>query len=112
MPTRTTHSPAQTRAFGASIGKRLAPGSLVCLHGNLGSGKTTLVQGIAEGWGSVDRVTSPTFVLVNEYRRADGARLYHMDAYRLSGPGEAEDLDIDAYLSAGRMGRTDHRSAA
>ena len=99
----TTTSPIETRKLGRLIGRKLSAGQLVTLTGNLGAGKTTLVQGIAEGWGSGDRVTSPTFVLVNEYRRPDGARLYHMDAYRLSGPAEAEDLDIDAYLAAGPL---------
>ena len=103
MPVHTSSSPDETRSIGASLGETLTPGDLVCLEGNLGSGKTTFVQGLALGWGSKDRVTSPTFVLVNEYRRADGNRLYHMDAYRLSGPAEAEDLDVDALLAVGPL---------
>lgn len=103
MPELTMSNPAETRTLGATIGKSLQPGDLVTLEGNLGAGKTTLVQGLAAGWGSTDRVTSPTFVLINEYQRPNGDRLFHMDAYRLSGPSEAEDLDIDHYLATGTL---------
>jgi tRNA threonylcarbamoyladenosine biosynthesis protein TsaE len=68
------------------------------LAGDLGSGKTTLAQGIARGWGSLDVVTSPTFVLINVYRRADSSMLYHFDAYRLSGVAEATDLGLQELL--------------
>ncbi len=99
MKERITHGPEETRALGAALGNILQPGDLVCLEGELGAGKTTFVQGIANGWGSADQVTSPTFVLVNAYRRHDGQRLYHMDAYRLGNAAEAEDLDLDAMLA-------------
>ncbi len=85
------------------LGALLEPGDVVCLQGDLGAGKTTLVQGIASGWGSLDPVSSPTFVLVNLYRRLDGSRLYHLDAYRMSGPAEALDLDLDELLMAGSL---------
>lgn len=83
------------------IGSMLERGDLLCLSGDLGAGKTTLVQGLAQGWGSLDAVSSPTFVLVNMYRRSDGMRLYHLDAYRLNNALEAEDLDIDQMLATG-----------
>ncbi len=98
----TTHSADETRILGRTLGRLLATGDLLALEGDLGSGKTTLVQGIAAGWGSPDRVTSPTFVLINVYRRPEG-RLYHMDAYRLGGPAEAADLDLDACLESGPL---------
>jgi tRNA threonylcarbamoyladenosine biosynthesis protein TsaE len=98
-----SHSVEQTRRAGMRLGVMLRPGDLVCLVGDLGSGKTTLVQGIAAGWGSLDRATSPTFVIVNQYRRLDGGRFFHMDAYRLSGPQEAEALDLDALLESGPL---------
>ena len=85
------------------LGARLQTGDLIALTGDLGAGKTTLVQGLAAGWGSTDPVTSPTFVLVNLYRRPDGARLAHLDAYRLQGPAEAWDLDLDALLAQGPL---------
>ena len=76
------------------LGGLLKPGDVVCLTGDLGAGKTTFVEGVAKGWGSLDAVSSPTFVLVNVYRRQDGMTLSHLDAYRLSGADEAEDLDL------------------
>jgi tRNA threonylcarbamoyladenosine biosynthesis protein TsaE len=66
----TSRSPEQTRRLGVRLGTLLQPGSLVCLAGDLGSGKTTLVQGVAQGWGSLDQVSSPTFVIVNAVRMA------------------------------------------
>lgn len=85
------------------LGSVLEPGDLVCLQGELGAGKTTLVQGMAQGWGSLDAVSSPTFVLVNEYRRDDGSRLFHMDAYRLESGAEAAELDVDRMLGEGAL---------
>lgn len=98
-----SRSPDQTRRLGIRLGALMRPGDLLCLSGDLGSGKTTLVQGLAQGWGSLDPVTSPTFVLCNEYRRADGRVLFHLDAYRLEGPLEAEYLDLDAMLETGPL---------
>lgn len=98
-----SRSADQTRRAGMRLGALLHPGDLICLSGELGAGKTTLVQGLASGWGSLDAATSPTFVLVNVYRRPDKCSLYHLDAYRLSGPAEAADLDIDALLEAGPL---------
>ncbi len=83
------------------LGSLLKTGDLICLSGDLGSGKTTLVQGLASGWGSSDPTSSPTFVLVNVYRRPGGLRLFHMDAYRMNSPAEAEDLDIDQMIDTG-----------
>ena len=93
----------QTRRVGMRLGALLRPSDLVCLIGDLGAGKTTLVQGISAGWGSLDPASSPTFVLVNVYRRPEGEKLFHLDAYRLSGAAEAEDLDIDALLENGPL---------
>jgi tRNA threonylcarbamoyladenosine biosynthesis protein TsaE len=98
-----SRSPEQTRRLGQRLGSLLAPGDVLALSGDLGAGKTTLVQGIAQGWGSTDNVTSPTFVLVNVYRRPDGSVLHHMDAYRMESALEAEDLDIEEMLSTGAL---------
>jgi tRNA threonylcarbamoyladenosine biosynthesis protein TsaE len=110
MPILTSHameiisrSPEQTRRIGMRLGTLLSPGDVLCLSGDLGAGKTTLVQGIASGWGSPDQASSPTFVLVNVYRRPPEQRLYHLDAYRLSGPAEAIDLDLDTMLDTGPL---------
>jgi len=93
-----SHSPEQTQRLGVRLGELLKSGDVICLAGDLGSGKTTLAQGIARGWGALDPVTSPTFVIVNEYRRADGAALYHVDAFRLSGSQEAEVMGLREQL--------------
>jgi tRNA threonylcarbamoyladenosine biosynthesis protein TsaE len=98
-----SRSTDQTRRVGMRLGALLKPGDLVALVGDLGSGKTTLVQGIAAGWGTLDPVTSPTFVLVNVYRHSDGVRLFHVDAYRLNDPNEALDLDLENMLDQGPM---------
>jgi len=96
-------SPQQTRELGQKLGKLLQPGDLLCLQGDLGAGKTTLTQGIAEGWGSADSVSSPTFVMVNLYRAADGTPLYHMDAYRIESLPEAAQIGLDDMLAEGAL---------
>jgi tRNA threonylcarbamoyladenosine biosynthesis protein TsaE len=98
-----SRSAEQTRRIGMRLGGLLHPSDLICLQGNLGAGKTTLTQGLAQGWGSLDAVSSPTFVLVNEYRRPDAKQLFHMDAYRLESAPEAAELDIDSMLARGAL---------
>jgi len=98
-----SRSPDQTRRVGARLGGALQTGDVICLQGDLGAGKTTFVQGIAQGWGSLDSVSSPTFILVNVYRRADHSQLFHMDAYRLDSTLEAEQLDLDSMLADGAL---------
>jgi len=98
-----SRSPEQTRRVGRRLGEVLETGDVICLQGDLGAGKTTLVQGIAQGWGSLDSVSSPTFILVNVYRRADESQLFHMDAYRLDSTPEAEELDLDSMLAQGAL---------
>jgi tRNA threonylcarbamoyladenosine biosynthesis protein TsaE len=98
-----SRSADQTRRLGMRLGTLLKTGQGVYLSGELGSGKTTLVQGIAQGWGSIDPVTSPTFVLINEYHRPDGETLYHLDAYRLENATEGEDLDLELMLERGSL---------
>ena len=93
----------QTRRLGMRLGALLQTGDVVGLVGDLGSGKTTFMQGVASGWGSLDTVTSPTFVIVNVYRGTDGGRLYHLDAYRLDSAVEAQELDLDAIMRGGPL---------
>jgi len=90
-----SHSPEQTERLGVRLGELAQPGDLFCLSGDLGAGKTTFAKGIARGWGALDRVTSPSFVLINEYRRADSHRLYHFDAFRVANNQEAAALGLD-----------------
>ena len=98
-----SQSAEHTRRLGEHLGRVLQPGDVLCLQGDLGAGKTTFVQGLAHGWGSLDEVSSPTFILVNVYRRGDGSQLFHMDAYRLDSPAEAEQLDLDSMLADGAL---------
>ncbi len=96
-----SRSPEQTRRVGMRLGEHLEAGDFICLQGELGAGKTTLAQGLAQGWGTMDSVSSPTFILVNMYQRVDGGRLFHLDAYRLESLKEAEELDIDRMIFEG-----------
>ncbi len=91
-----THSAEETIAFGRTLAAKLAPPLLILLRGDLGAGKTTLVKGIAEGFGaaSADDVTSPTFTLVHEYR-GPRTTLYHIDLYRVDTDRELETLGLD-----------------
>ena len=81
-----TEDAAATRSVGAALAAGIGAGQVIALRGELGAGKTTFVQGLARGLGVRARVSSPTFVLVNEYTTERGLRLVHLDAYRL---GEA-----------------------
>ncbi len=89
---------ADTLAFGAAIGRRLQPGDLIILSGELGAGKTALTKGIAAGMGITDTITSPTFVLARVHHGASGT-LVHVDAYRLGDAVELDDLDLDTDLT-------------
>jgi tRNA threonylcarbamoyladenosine biosynthesis protein TsaE len=98
-----SRSPEQTRRIGMRLGSLLQVGDVICLQGNLGAGKTTFTQGLAQGWGSLDSVSSPTFIIVNQYRRANENSIFHLDTYRLDSTGEAEQLDLDSYLNEGAL---------
>ena len=91
-----------TRAFGAELGRRLGAGDLVILTGDLGAGKTTLTQGLAEGGGVRGPITSPTFVIARVHPSlGDGPPpLVHVDAYRLGGLDELDALDLDTSLES------------
>ena len=98
--TTTTHSPEETVAFGRSLAAELSPPLVVLLRGDLGAGKTTLVKGIAEGFGAAraEDVTSPTFTLVHEYRGPQ-TTLYHIDLYRVDTQRDLETLGLDDLLA-------------
>lgn len=95
MPeTFITHSAGETRDLGKTLAGRMRPGTLLCLTGDLGAGKTTFVQGLLEGLGATRPYTSPTFVIMKQYDlpavTASGIkRVYHSDAYRV----EARDFE-------------------
>ena len=92
-----SNSLEETQSIGRIIGERAMPGTVIALIGDLGSGKTSLTQGIAAGLQVPDDyyVTSPTFTLVNEY--PGRIPLYHFDMYRLSGSPDLEDLGYEDY---------------
>jgi tRNA threonylcarbamoyladenosine biosynthesis protein TsaE len=94
---------ADTEALGEQLAAGLGAGDLVVLSGPLGAGKTVFVRGLARGLGVTGAVTSPTFVIAREHRPgADGpgVPLVHVDAYRLGGAAELDDLDLDTDLDA------------
>jgi tRNA threonylcarbamoyladenosine biosynthesis protein TsaE len=91
-------NPEATRSLGFTLGKSLDAGSTILLEGDLGAGKTTLVQGIGEGLGIVEPIVSPTFTLINEYTQGR-LPLYHLDLYRLQ-PEEIAALNIEIYWEA------------
>ena len=95
-----SNSPAETEAVGEALGRRLTPGAVVAFSGDLGAGKTAFVRGLARGLGIPDRVTSPTFTIVNEY---EGGRLplFHFDMYRLASADELFDIGWEDYLARG-----------
>jgi tRNA threonylcarbamoyladenosine biosynthesis protein TsaE len=86
-----------TQMLGLELGKSLTAGSVILLLGNLGSGKTTLVQGLAQGMEIVDSIVSPTFTIINEYF-SGRLPLYHLDLYRLNAT-EVDDLQLESYWS-------------
>lgn len=91
--------PHAMRALGERIASRLRAGDLVLVGGELGAGKTTFAQGVGTGLGVRGPVTSPTFVIARVHPSlADGPPLVHVDAYRLRGWEELEDLDLEATL--------------
>mgnify|MGYP000676751057 CR=1 FL=1 len=99
-----SNSVAETEELGAQLAARLRPGDVVAYTGDLGAGKTAFTRGIARGLGIPERVTSPTFTIVNEY---EGGRLplFHFDLYRLGDPEELFDIGWEDFLRRGG-GRT------
>jgi tRNA threonylcarbamoyladenosine biosynthesis protein TsaE len=93
---------ADTEELGERLAGGLKAGDLVVLSGPLGAGKTVLVRGLARGLGVAGPVTSPTFVIAREHRPLPGGAgvpLVHVDAYRLGGAAELDDLDLDTDLA-------------
>jgi tRNA threonylcarbamoyladenosine biosynthesis protein TsaE len=96
-----SRSPGETRALGEGLGRRLRPGEVVAFSGELGTGKTCMIQGVCAGLGVAEQVNSPTFILINEYSGRAGGRpvaVYHFDLYRLRGEQELEALGAEEYF--------------
>ena len=96
----TTAGEEQTEALGFRLGQLIQPGAVIAYTGDLGAGKTAFTRGLARGLGIPDRVTSPTFTIVNEY---EGGRLplFHFDMYRLGSSDELSDIGWEDYLARG-----------
>lgn len=94
-----SHSEEETEQLGERLGQALSPGAVVAYTGGLGMGKTAFTRGLARGLGCTERVTSPTFTLVNEY--PGRIPLFHFDVYRLSGSDTLYDIGWDDYLDRG-----------
>lgn len=86
-----------TTQLGINLGKLLKSGDIVCLTGDLGTGKTHITKGIAKGLGIEDNITSPTFTIVNEYETGR-LKLNHFDVYRVSDPDEIYAIGFDDYI--------------
>ncbi len=97
-----TRSRDETVLLGRRLGVLLRFGDVVCLEGDLGTGKTVIAEGIGQALQVDDYMTSPTYTIVNEYRVRDG-ELYHFDLYRLSGEDEVYDMDFDSYFDRGAI---------
>ncbi len=97
----TSRGPGETRRLGARLGRRLRPGDVVLLSGDLGAGKTVFVQGIAQGLGYEGAVSSKSFVLLGEH--SGRIKLYHADLYRLDTPEQAEELALDELCADGAL---------
>jgi tRNA threonylcarbamoyladenosine biosynthesis protein TsaE len=97
-----SHSPEETMALGKSIAEKAAPGDIIALTGDLGTGKTVFTKGIARGLGIDEPVSSPTFTIVSEYR-SGRMPLFHFDVYRIGDPEEMDEVGLDDYLSNGGL---------
>ena len=95
-----THSPEQTEAVGAALGKLLKPGAVLAYQGDLGAGKTAFTRGVACGLGAKESVTSPTYTIVNEYLSGKYP-LFHFDMYRLASSDDLFDIGWEDYLDRG-----------
>ncbi len=91
-----TKSPQETFQLGERIGEKLTAGSVVCLAGEMGAGKTALTQGIVKGAGIESYVTSPTYTIINEY--GGKTPIYHLDVFRLEDGEELYEIGFDEYL--------------
>jgi tRNA threonylcarbamoyladenosine biosynthesis protein TsaE len=98
MATCISHSAAETESLGEAWGRAARPGWVIGLSGDLGTGKTQLVKGLARGLGVTERVHSPTFPLVNEYTTGRLA-LYHLDLYRLETPEQIHAAGLEDFLT-------------
>lgn len=94
-----TRSETETEALGTRLGAMLQPGTVIAYYGDLGAGKTAFTRGLARGLGISDRITSPTYTIVNEY--PGRLPLFHFDMYRLDSSDDLFDIGWEDYLTRG-----------
>ena len=95
-----TNTVEETEAVGAALGRHLPSGTVIAYRGDLGAGKTAFTRGLAKGLGATDRITSPTYTIVNEYL-SGRLPLFHFDMYRLADAEELWDIGWEDYLERG-----------
>ena len=103
LTTTNAGSAQETKRFAKKFAESLKPGDVVALYGQLGSGKTTFIQGLSKGLGVDNFVTSPSFVIINEYPLSGGKKahsFYHIDLYRLDNEEDIRDLGIEELCGA------------
>ena len=100
-PSYTMRTPADAPSVAEALLKAFPEARVFALQGELGAGKTTLIKGFCVTLGVESRTSSPSFAIVNEYRSANGATVYHFDLYRLEGIGELEAIGFSEYLGSG-----------
>lgn len=105
MKKQSTYSDSETKKLAHDVAREFNGGEILALSGDLGAGKTTFTQGIAEYFGITEHVSSPTFALIQEYsvssvkgQKSGVRRLIHIDCYRLSSPQELVDIGIEEYF--------------
>ena len=92
-----TNSDKDTFEFGKQLGEKAEPGTVICLDGDLGTGKTVIAKGIAAGLGVIEQVSSPTFTVIKEYTEGR-LPFYHFDVYRIEDPLEMDEIGYEDYF--------------
>ncbi|WP_019949373.1 tRNA (adenosine(37)-N6)-threonylcarbamoyltransferase complex ATPase subunit type 1 TsaE [Hymenobacter aerophilus] len=103
MRTISIPSLAELPAAAAQVRAALQDYTIICFEGEMGAGKTTFIKALCRELGVAEEVSSPTFALVNEYRTAANAPVYHFDFYRLDEPAEAEQIGASEYFDSGYL---------
>ena len=99
MPDYISNSPEETKSMGKDFSKNLTKGNIVALYGELGSGKTQFIKGICKGLGVKEIVTSPTFIIINEYTASLVENVFHFDLYRIKNKEEVFSLGFEEYMT-------------
>ncbi len=98
-----SHSPEETFEFAGEIADKLKDRDVIALYGELGSGKTHFVKGLCNALKINEEVSSPTFILVNEYSSKRFKKIFHFDFYRLNNEDELRDIGFEEYLNEGNL---------